>query len=181
MDSYFKILRTREEIMHLNIEIPRFATYIHDEDIYLCAKEAYIRPTSPTLTHAIRIHRLESGRFNEHHRLMINKIICLKGFSGGPLLGTHHPHPTSALPNLHLTTRQQVEQAYAATSTPCSPPPTTLQQMEVLDNDTSFGGEEDTEEVMEEEQAGEDEEEAIIGAFCSVFEVSCDTGDTAVC
>jgi len=36
----------------------------------------------------------------------------------------------------------------------------------------------DTSTVMEEEQAGEDEEEVIIGAFCSVFEVSCDVGDT---
>ena len=158
--------------MRLNVEIPRFATYMHDEDIYLHAKEASIRPTNPTLANAIRIHRLESGRFSEHHRLTINKIVCLKSFSGG----THLPHPSPTLPN--LTTRQQVERAYAATSTPCSPPSSTIQQAEVPDNDMSFGGEEDAEEVMEEEQAGEDEEEVIIGAFCSVIEVSCDMGNT---
>src|SRR5271168_2133139 len=107
MDSYFKILRAREEIMRLNVEIPRFATYLHDEDIYLRAKETRIQPTDPTLANAIRIHRLESGRFNQHHSLTINKIVCLKGFSGGPLLGTYLPHPTPTLPNLHLTTRQQ--------------------------------------------------------------------------
>lgn len=50
-----------------------------------------------------------------------------------------------------------------------------------LDNDRILDGEEeDTEEILEEEQGGEDEEKEIMGAFCSVFELSCDTGGTVV-
>jgi hypothetical protein len=39
MDDYFKLLRAKEEILRLNIEIPRLATYMRDEEAYLQVKE----------------------------------------------------------------------------------------------------------------------------------------------
>ncbi|KAJ7786908.1 hypothetical protein B0H14DRAFT_2400086, partial [Mycena olivaceomarginata] len=39
MDSYFKILRAREEIVRLNIEIRRLVTWINDEDQFLRNRE----------------------------------------------------------------------------------------------------------------------------------------------
>jgi hypothetical protein len=39
MDLHFKICRAKEEISHLNIEIRRVATYLCDEDRYLCSCE----------------------------------------------------------------------------------------------------------------------------------------------
>ncbi|KAJ7831313.1 hypothetical protein B0H14DRAFT_2592757 [Mycena olivaceomarginata] len=39
MDRYFKILRAREEIKRLNVEIPRVVTWIRDEYKVLCRKE----------------------------------------------------------------------------------------------------------------------------------------------
>jgi hypothetical protein len=35
MDGYFKLLRAEEDIIRLNIEIPRFLTFMRDEDDYL--------------------------------------------------------------------------------------------------------------------------------------------------
>jgi hypothetical protein len=46
-----KLERAEEEIARLNIEVPRFATYIRDEDIYLRAKRKSSShpPTLPSL------------------------------------------------------------------------------------------------------------------------------------
>ena len=35
IDQYFKLKHVREEIQHLNIEIPHVITYIQDEAIFL--------------------------------------------------------------------------------------------------------------------------------------------------
>ncbi|KAJ7156602.1 hypothetical protein C8R43DRAFT_883952 [Mycena crocata] len=44
MDRYFKILRAREEIKRLNVEIPRVITWIRDENRCLRAKERELPP-----------------------------------------------------------------------------------------------------------------------------------------
>ncbi|KAJ7318464.1 hypothetical protein DFH08DRAFT_1036242, partial [Mycena albidolilacea] len=49
MDTHFKILRAKEEIQRLNIEIRRLVTYIRDERDFLVAKEEEIRETDPDL------------------------------------------------------------------------------------------------------------------------------------
>ncbi|KAJ7854670.1 hypothetical protein B0H14DRAFT_3449419 [Mycena olivaceomarginata] len=45
MDRYFKILRAREEIRRLNVEIPRVVTWIRDENRVLRTKEAELNST----------------------------------------------------------------------------------------------------------------------------------------
>src|SRR5271168_2768933 len=64
IDQAFKLERAEEEIARLNIEVPRLATYIRDEDICLHAKEAEILLSHPTLALQVKIHRMEHGRLN---------------------------------------------------------------------------------------------------------------------
>ncbi|KAJ6479830.1 hypothetical protein C8R45DRAFT_1054445 [Mycena sanguinolenta] len=49
MDKYFKILRAREEIKRLNIEIKRVVTWIDDEDRFLRKKEKEYMKSDPSL------------------------------------------------------------------------------------------------------------------------------------
>ncbi|KAJ7803384.1 hypothetical protein B0H14DRAFT_3091989 [Mycena olivaceomarginata] len=60
MDSYFKILRAREEIQRLNIEIKRVVTWIDNEDRFLRKKEEELKETDP-----FSLFRL--GRFDVRH------------------------------------------------------------------------------------------------------------------
>ena len=54
MDQYFKLQRADEEIQRLNIEIPRFLTYMGDEEEFLWREEQRIRRVDgPVLAHQI--------------------------------------------------------------------------------------------------------------------------------
>jgi hypothetical protein len=88
MDLYFKIERAREEITRLNVEIRRVATYIRDENHFLQYSETKARKTDARLALHIKLHRMERGRFNNHHRRRLCDISRLTGFSGNILPGT---------------------------------------------------------------------------------------------
>lgn len=87
MDKYFKMCRATEEIHRLNIEIRRVATYLRDEDQYLCMCEDQVCTFDPSLAHQIALHRSELTRFNAHHAHELQKIAKLHGFSGTILPG----------------------------------------------------------------------------------------------
>jgi hypothetical protein len=133
----------------LNIEVPRLATYIRDEDTYLRAKEVELALSNPALGHQVGVHRMERGRFNAHHLKVLEKIHHLTGYTGPIEFGTHiAENPTM----------QEVAQApflsQATTGAiPCL---------------------EDLEEDLEEEQAGEDEDVVVLGAFFNVLDISLD-------
>jgi hypothetical protein len=59
MDLHFKICRAKEEIQRLNVEIPRVATYIRDENHYLRTCKDQVRVFNPQLAHHIYLHRME--------------------------------------------------------------------------------------------------------------------------
>jgi hypothetical protein len=82
MDLHFKICRAAEEIERLNVEIPRVATYIRDEDRYLRVCEEQVHTFNPQLAYQISLHRMERGRFNSHHAHCLKAISELRGFSG---------------------------------------------------------------------------------------------------
>jgi hypothetical protein len=88
MDLYYKIARAQEEIARLNLEIRRVATYLRDEDHFLRFSETKALETSAALALHIKLHRMERGRFNDHHRRRLRDIARLKGFSGSILPGT---------------------------------------------------------------------------------------------
>lgn len=153
MDNYFKLIRAQEEICRLNIEIPRLATFMRDEDTYLRSVESILQLTDTALAYQIQIHRMESSQFIQHHMAILNKIVQLEGYSGGQLLGTHADEAIGPSP---------------------SPAP---QRAAPLVEEPSVVEEIDSQLDLEEEQAGEDEEETVIDAFHHVLELSYDTRD----
>lgn len=154
MDSYFKLQRAEEEIFRLNVEIPRLATFMRDENTYLRNKQVDIQATNPALAHQIGVHHMEGGRFIQHHTKILNQIVALKGYSGGPLLGTHVP---------------DVEATITMPMAPVPPVATSL----LADINLSHGV--DRQEDLEEEEAGENEEMEAMGAYYSVIQMSIDT------
>jgi hypothetical protein len=94
MDLYFKTQRAREEIERLNVEIPRVATYIRNEDRFLREQVAEIRKTDPALAHQVEIHRMERGRFNSYHISRLREIRKLRGFTGSICLGESSEGPS---------------------------------------------------------------------------------------
>jgi hypothetical protein len=163
MDGYFKLLRAKEEILRLNVEIPRLATYMRDEEGYLQVKEDEVQSANPALAHQILLHRMEKSRYIEHHMAVLNNITSLKGYSGGPLLGTRRMSKATG----PLQTDQTSSSSAAPVPGGVTPVP------EEMEEDFSLEAEHD--EDLEEEQAGEDEDTEILGAFFNVFELSLDS------
>lgn len=82
MDLHFKMLRAREEIDQLNVEIRRFHTFIQDEDRFLRGKEDEFRASDVALAHQISVYRMQHGRFAALHMRRLEQISQLPGFTG---------------------------------------------------------------------------------------------------
>jgi hypothetical protein len=82
MDLHFKMLRAREEIDRLNIEVRRFLTFIQDEDRFLRGKEDGCRASDVVLAHQISVYRMQHGRFAALHIHRLEQISQLPGFTG---------------------------------------------------------------------------------------------------
>ncbi|KAJ6599943.1 hypothetical protein DFH09DRAFT_901956 [Mycena vulgaris] len=89
MDMYFKIERAGEEIERLNLEIPRFLTYMRDEEDFLRRQERRVRQEHGTaLAHQVHRYRMRQGRFNDDHRERLFKLARVPGFSASMQTGT---------------------------------------------------------------------------------------------
>ena len=146
MDSYYKMCQATEEIERLNVEIPRFATYLRDEDIYLRTCEEHVRAFDKPLAHQIHIHRKERSRFTVNHLHCLHKISQLKGFSGSITPGESiekGPGASAGTPNIQAPTEHNADRdeqmAGAGTS-------------DIIDED-------ETAEDMEDDEAAEEAEE----------------------
>jgi hypothetical protein len=152
MDHYFKICRAKEEISRLNVEIRRVATYLRDEDRYLCTCENQVREFNPQLAHQVALHRMERGRFNAHHLRRLTQISQLSGFTG------------SILPGESIDTGPG-----ASASNPTIQPPV------IVHHDVEQGVmhvEEDTVEDLEEDQGADDSDEEISRAIYDLLRIS---------
>lgn len=88
MDQYFKFLRSQEEIHRLNIEIPRFLTYMSDEEAFLWREEQRIRREGDNvLGYQVGKYRMRQGRFNDGHRDRLIRLSKVPGFSASMLGG----------------------------------------------------------------------------------------------
>ncbi|KAG1847037.1 hypothetical protein F4604DRAFT_1884071 [Suillus subluteus] len=88
MDTYFKMRCAWEEIQHLNVEIRRVATYLHDESKYLLKCKMQLKPLHPALAHQVSLYHKVHARFTRHHLHRLHKISMLKGFMGSIIPGT---------------------------------------------------------------------------------------------
>ncbi|KAJ7309178.1 hypothetical protein DFH08DRAFT_823603 [Mycena albidolilacea] len=92
MDRYFKILRAREEIKCLNIEIRRVVTWIRDENTFLRRMEKNLRATDGKgeeqaeedrqMAVQVRLYRLHRRRFDAGHLERFQKLAQMPGFTG---------------------------------------------------------------------------------------------------
>jgi hypothetical protein len=83
MDSYFKILRAREEIVRLNIEIRRLVTWINDEDQFLRNRELELVESGDSkMAVLVRRYRMERGRSDIHHMKRFWRLAKTPGFTG---------------------------------------------------------------------------------------------------
>ncbi|KXN83359.1 hypothetical protein AN958_01534 [Leucoagaricus sp. SymC.cos] len=74
MDKYFKIVRAREEIARLNIEIKRVITHLRDEERFLLHQEHEYMSIDPSIAYQIHLYRLEQIRFAETHMHRFRKL-----------------------------------------------------------------------------------------------------------
>ncbi|KAJ6603502.1 hypothetical protein DFH09DRAFT_899271 [Mycena vulgaris] len=92
MDQYFRILRAREEIKHLNVEIPRVVTWIRDENVFLRKMEAQLREAGEKTAEEVDadvqmavqicLYRGRRGRFDASHMRRFYKLVATAGFTG---------------------------------------------------------------------------------------------------
>jgi hypothetical protein len=78
----------REEIARLNVEIPRLATFIRDEEEFLLACETALSISDPSLAQQLHSSRLKLGQFNDIHIGRLLKLAKLPGFTGTIAPGT---------------------------------------------------------------------------------------------
>ncbi|KAJ7138739.1 hypothetical protein C8R43DRAFT_1089295 [Mycena crocata] len=88
MDQHYRLLRAEEEILRLNVEIPRLVTHIHDEGAFLAHHERRLCDEGNTgLAHQVRLHRLERGRFDALHMQRLVKLGKEHGFTASLVPG----------------------------------------------------------------------------------------------
>jgi uncharacterized membrane protein YccC len=160
MDLHFKMCRAKEEIIRINVEIQRLATYIRDEDRYLRACEAQMQPSEPALAYQIGIRRLTRGRANGHLLQRLAHIAELPGFSGCVIPGEStksSPGDSASTPRIVIPAHIHV---HCSTTQPLSVP--------------SHTADLETQNEMEEEEEDSEAVEAAVRALHDVLQVSAD-------
>ncbi|KAF8128329.1 hypothetical protein K438DRAFT_2000344 [Mycena galopus ATCC 62051] len=101
MDRYFKILRAREEIKCLDIEIRRVVTWISDENRFLRRMEKNLRAADGKteeqveerqMAVQVRLYRQRRGRFDAGHLERFGKLAQTPGFTGSLQCGVALEH-----------------------------------------------------------------------------------------
>ncbi|KAJ6457334.1 hypothetical protein C8R45DRAFT_1056376 [Mycena sanguinolenta] len=92
MDCYFKLLRAREEIKRLDVEIPRVVTWIQDENRFLRKMEAGLREAEGSseaeaevgrqMAVQVHLYRERRGHFDGVHLKRFRELAALPGFTG---------------------------------------------------------------------------------------------------
>ncbi|KAG2086942.1 hypothetical protein BD769DRAFT_1715016 [Suillus cothurnatus] len=80
--KYFRIVRAREEIHRLNIEISRLQTWVDTEDARLLEISTALTTTNTLLASEIQMRYEERRRMNNLHRIRLQAIYNLHGYSG---------------------------------------------------------------------------------------------------
>ncbi|KAJ7168423.1 hypothetical protein C8R43DRAFT_1085763 [Mycena crocata] len=88
MDQHYKLVRADEEIARLNLEIPRFVTYMVDEERFLMYQERRLCDDGRApLAHQVRLQRMDRGRFNALHMKRLVKLSKTPGFTASLVPG----------------------------------------------------------------------------------------------
>jgi hypothetical protein len=80
--KYFKVIRAREELTRLNVEICRLAAWVDNEDSQLASVASAIACSNPALGAEINSLALARRLINDVHRTRLAAIYRLKGYTG---------------------------------------------------------------------------------------------------
>ncbi|KAH8108225.1 hypothetical protein DFH11DRAFT_1517256, partial [Phellopilus nigrolimitatus] len=80
--AYYKLERSREEILRLNVEIMRLMAYIIDNEKRLADTVTVLEETDPALAHQLKKRVKIETALNRIHRQRIYDIATLDGFTG---------------------------------------------------------------------------------------------------
>ncbi|KAG1722924.1 uncharacterized protein EDB91DRAFT_1037898, partial [Suillus paluster] len=80
--KHFKLLHAREEVSHLNIEIHRLCTFIHDEETDTSKVIEDLQSSNPLLASELRRQWRSRSAINMLHIFQLNQIEAIPGFSG---------------------------------------------------------------------------------------------------
>lgn len=81
MSELFKLMRAGDELDCLHVEIKRLITNMKEEEVYFATVVGKVHLTNEPLSYQIWLHGNERRRFNGVHRMRLNAIRKLKGFS----------------------------------------------------------------------------------------------------
>lgn len=87
-NKYFKILRAREEIKRVNIEMRRLRTSIRDEHLFFRQRIAQLQETDPWIAAEVQVQYNWRARLNVTLTATLDKIEALPGFTGTRGAGT---------------------------------------------------------------------------------------------
>lgn len=84
-NKFFKIIRAREELVRLNVEIARLRAWVDHEDRTMLEASLGIASSNPLVSAALRSLHAERSRVNDVHRVRLSAITQLEGYSGPSL------------------------------------------------------------------------------------------------
>lgn len=87
--KHFKLLRAREEVSRLNIEIRRLCTFIHDEETDTLKVIEDLQSSNPLLASELQRQWRSRSAINMFHIFRLNQIEAISGFSGVHGIGAH--------------------------------------------------------------------------------------------
>ncbi|KAJ7742389.1 hypothetical protein B0H14DRAFT_2637652 [Mycena olivaceomarginata] len=183
MDRYFKILRAREEIRCLNVEIPRVVTWIRDEDRVLRKKEAELSSTEGKseeeadtdrgMAVQVRLYRERRGRFDDTHMQRFWALAKTPGFTGSVMPGVSL-EMRAARREARAAAREQRQAAVRRASGGGSESDGSDEETAIV-VDVSAGDEGEEEGWVEEEDEGDDTmEEAVSDLLYTISMVAVD-------
>ncbi|KAI0039816.1 hypothetical protein FA95DRAFT_1503682 [Auriscalpium vulgare] len=80
--KHFKVLRAREELVRLNVEIARLQAWVDHEDAELSDSARILRASDPLLAAHIDRLRCIRRQVNDNHRKRLQQIFVLPGYTG---------------------------------------------------------------------------------------------------
>ncbi|KIJ30273.1 hypothetical protein M422DRAFT_81424, partial [Sphaerobolus stellatus SS14] len=85
--AYFKILRAKEEIQRLNVEVRRLLTYILEEEALLSSNVTDIAKEDPALAHQLAKQLKHFKALNGTHLQRIIQLLRMEGYTGHTTAG----------------------------------------------------------------------------------------------
>ncbi|EGO04368.1 hypothetical protein SERLA73DRAFT_43524, partial [Serpula lacrymans var. lacrymans S7.3] len=80
--KHYKVLRAREEIVRLNVEIRQLQAWIDYKDRHMQATTDMIKVTEPLIAAELQMVHREQCRINSIHWARLHHIYKLDGYSG---------------------------------------------------------------------------------------------------